>query len=146
MPGRGHLTSPAWLPNDPVSPTLISTMHQILLATLLLGAAFMDLRSRRIPNGLVLSGVALAFTTHAIAMGTGHPPLAGPTWWAPLAGALIGLADVLGFALSGAASGLLALDEPVRLAGSWLRGIGIVVALIAGVVATRESADGHRTR
>jgi len=67
-------------------------------------------------------------------------------WWAPLAGALIGLADVLGFALSGAASGLLALDEPVRLAGSWLRGIGIVVALIAGVVATRESADGHRTR
>lgn len=67
-------------------------MHQILLATLLLGAVVMDLRSRRIPNRLVLTGVALAFSTHAVAMATGHAPLAGPTWWAPLAGLAAGLA------------------------------------------------------
>jgi hypothetical protein len=66
--------------------------------------------------------------------------------WSPLVGALLGLSEVFWFVLGGSVPGLLALDEPVRLAGSWLRATGIVVALIAGVLATRESADGHRPR
>ena len=63
-----------------------------LLAALLLAAVIADLRSRRIPNPLVLTGIALAFAAHALAYGTGTPPLAGPAWWSPLAGLLSGFA------------------------------------------------------
>jgi hypothetical protein len=55
----------------------------------------------------------------------------------------------LGPARTATVAGLLVLDEPLRLAVSWLRGIGVVLALVAGVVAMREGAssgDGHRTR
>ena len=62
------------------------------LAALILGAAVCDLRSRRIPNRLVLLGVGVAFALHACAAITGSPALAGRQWWAPLAGFGTGLA------------------------------------------------------
>lgn len=65
-----------------------------LLAVLLLGAVLTDLHSRRIPNTLVLAGVAFAFIVHTIALGTGTAPLAGSSWWAPLTGLLTGLASL----------------------------------------------------
>ena len=69
-------------------PVIIVT-HTLLVA-LLAAAVLVDLRSRRIPNRLVLSGIALAFIAHAVALITGSVPLAGPDWWAPLAGLLGG--------------------------------------------------------
>ena len=63
-----------------------------LLAAVLLAAVNADLRSRRIPNPVVLTGIALAFIAHAVALGTGTVPLAGPAWWSPLTGLLGGFA------------------------------------------------------
>lgn len=70
-------------------------MTHVLLTALLLSAVIVDLRSRRIPNTLVLTGLVLAFIAHTVALGTGSMPLAGPAWWAPLAGLLTGLASLL---------------------------------------------------
>ena len=63
-----------------------------LLAALLIAAVVTDLRSRRVPNRLVLSGIGLAVATHVVAFGTGAPALAGPAWWSPLAGLATGFA------------------------------------------------------
>jgi prepilin peptidase CpaA len=63
-----------------------------LLAALLAGAVLFDLRSRRIPNRLVVAGIGLALALHAVATITGNPALAGRSWWAPLAGFGAGLA------------------------------------------------------
>jgi len=69
-------------------PFSIPTAAALALAVLLLAAVVMDLRSRRIPNRLVLAGLALAGVSHAAALLSGAAPLAGPAWWAPLAGLL----------------------------------------------------------
>jgi prepilin peptidase CpaA len=61
-----------------------------LLAALLIVAVVTDLRSRRIPNTLVLAGIALAVVSHATAMATGSAPLAGHSWWAPFVGLAAG--------------------------------------------------------
>lgn len=61
------------------------------LAALLLCAVVSDLRSRRVPNTLVLAGIALAFLLHGTAFATATTPLAGPAWWHPLAGLAAGL-------------------------------------------------------
>jgi prepilin peptidase CpaA len=63
----------------------------LLLLALLLVAVTTDLRSRRIPNTLVLTGTTLALASHALVMGHEGVPLAGPAWWAPLAGLITGL-------------------------------------------------------
>ena len=68
----------------------LAVVTNTLLAALLLGAVVADLRSRRIPDRLVLAGLALAFIAHAIAMGTDAMPLAGRAWWAPVAGLFAG--------------------------------------------------------
>ncbi|HKX41603.1 MAG TPA: prepilin peptidase [Burkholderiaceae bacterium] len=65
-------------------------MIHTLLAALLIVALVTDLRSRRIPNKLVLAGMALAVVSHAAAMATGAAPLAGRSWWAPFAGLAAG--------------------------------------------------------
>lgn len=70
-------------------------MTHALLTALLLSAVMVDLRSRRIPNTLVLVGLVLAFILHFISLATGSVPLAGTTWWAPLTGLLAGLAALL---------------------------------------------------
>ena len=61
-----------------------------VLAALLAIAVVSDLRSRRIPNALVLAGIGLAIAIEAIALGTGTVPLAGRDWWSPLAGLATG--------------------------------------------------------
>lgn len=66
-----------------------------LLLALLLAAVATDLRSRRIPNTLVLAGIALALMAHGLALSGIGQPLAGATWWAPLAGLATGLAALM---------------------------------------------------
>jgi len=68
-----------------------TTPTTLLLLALLLVAVTTDLRSRRIPNTLVLTGTTLALASHALVMGHEGVPLAGPNWWAPLAGLATGL-------------------------------------------------------
>jgi prepilin peptidase CpaA len=63
-----------------------------LLAALLVIAVMADLRSRRIPNRIVMVGMGLAMALHTFALATATPSLAGREWWAPLAGLAIGLA------------------------------------------------------
>ena len=74
-------------------PPMASTLT--LLAALLVGAVLTDLRSRRIPNKLVLSGLTAALVLHAFALFAGQPSLAGAAWWSPLAAAATGFALML---------------------------------------------------
>jgi prepilin peptidase CpaA len=60
------------------------------LALLLCLAVASDWRAQRIPNRLVLAGLALAFGLHGAASLTGQTALAGPHLWSPLAGLLAG--------------------------------------------------------
>jgi prepilin peptidase CpaA len=71
-------------------PTSIPTAAALALAVLLLAAVVTDLRSRRIPNLLVLTGLALAAIAHSASLLTGASPLAGAAWWSPLLGLLAG--------------------------------------------------------
>jgi hypothetical protein len=76
-----------------------------------------------VPPGLVLLLVAAAL-------------MANPRWrWAAVVGVLAGLAEVAGFFGSGSAPRLLDLDELGIAASSWLRIVGVAVAVVAGVVA-----------
>ena len=63
-----------------------------LLAALLLAVTFTDLRSRRIPNALVLAGLAAGVACHVLTLAIGSAPLAGSEWWSPLAGLATGFA------------------------------------------------------
>jgi prepilin peptidase CpaA len=60
------------------------------LTALLASAVATDLRSQRIPNRLVLIGLAVAFGFHAWALSTGSTALAGARWWTPVAGIAAG--------------------------------------------------------
>ena len=71
----------------PTPPSLIATA---LLFVLLAAAVATDVRSRRIPNRLVLGGIALAALCHGVAFAAGLPALAGDAAWSPLAGLLAG--------------------------------------------------------
>ena len=62
------------------------------LALLLIVAVGTDLRSHRIPNRLVLTGIGIALGTHFVWAVTGHQAFAGPNWWSPLAGLAAGCA------------------------------------------------------
>jgi prepilin peptidase CpaA len=54
-----------------------------------------DLRSRRIPNAIILIGMLVAFAVHTFALAIAVPPLAGLDWWSPLAGIATGFALML---------------------------------------------------
>ena len=74
----------------------MSTTIFIIGLVLLLGcAAIEDIRSRRIPNLLVMSGVVIAMTLHAWALLQGSGAVAGPEWWSAPAGMGAGLALML---------------------------------------------------
>lgn len=75
--------------------TSIPTAQLIALAALLSWAVATDLKARRIPNTLVLTGLALATVAHGAALATGATALAGAAWWAPLAGLATGFALLL---------------------------------------------------
>lgn len=70
-------------------------MIYAMLIALLIAAVVNDLRSRRIPSALVFTGIAIAFIAHAVLISKGLTSLSGPTWWAPLAGLLTGLATLM---------------------------------------------------
>ncbi|HEY1393296.1 MAG TPA: A24 family peptidase [Methylibium sp.] len=74
----------------------------MLLATLLLAAVATDLRWRRIPNTLVLAGIAAAWILNAAASHSGSAALAGSAWWSSLAGLGLGLVLLLPLYLLGA--------------------------------------------
>ena len=67
----------------------------MVLALLLSVAVVTDLRSRRIPNALVLSGIVAAVLSHAACWLAGSPAFAGPALWSPLAGLASGFALLL---------------------------------------------------
>ena len=74
----------------------LATFAQLLVLALALSLAVVtDLRSRRIPNVLVLSGIAAALISHAASWLTGSPALAGAAVWSPLAGLAAGFALLL---------------------------------------------------
>jgi prepilin peptidase CpaA len=75
--------------------TFVTPLAIVLLTLVLVAAVATDLRSRRIPNTLVLAGLAGAFALHAWAWLLGGAPLAGPRWWSPLAGLATGLAVLM---------------------------------------------------
>ena len=66
------------------------TSTSLVLAGLLVAAVATDLRSRRIPNLLVVTGLSLAAVAHGVALATGGFPMAGKAWWSPLAGLITG--------------------------------------------------------
>jgi prepilin peptidase CpaA len=72
-----------------------SALILCLLLALLACAVATDLRARRIPNRLVLTGLALALAGHGAALVLAAPPLAGAGLAAPLLGTLAGLAALL---------------------------------------------------
>jgi len=65
------------------------------MTALLAMAVVSDLRTRRIPNTLAVTGIGLAFAMHIAAMATGAAALAGPGWWSPFAGLAAGFALLL---------------------------------------------------
>ena len=67
----------------------------LALAALLSFAVATDLKSRRIPNRLVLAGIGLALALHALAWVVGGQGLAGPNPWSPLTGLLAGGATLM---------------------------------------------------
>lgn len=72
-----------------VSPAIVA------LSALLATAVLTDLRSRRIPNTLVATGLVLALGLHALALAGGRPALAGPNPWSPLTGLAVGALALL---------------------------------------------------
>jgi prepilin peptidase CpaA len=75
-------------------PSIIIVTYAVLAALLVI-AVMVDLRSRRIPNRIVLAGIGLAISLHTLALATAAPSLAGREWWAPLAGLATGLAVLM---------------------------------------------------
>jgi hypothetical protein len=87
-----------------------------------------------VPPGLVLlvaAAVLVAFS---------------PWRWAPAAGVLIALFELIGYVASGSTYGLFAVDSLGILVGTWVRGIGIVVALVAGVATVIRSRSPSAVR
>jgi hypothetical protein len=62
--------------------------------------------------------------------------------WAPAVGALVGLAEIIGFVASGSWIGLANIDQIWILVGTWIRGLGIVTAVLAGIVGTATKSVG----
>lgn len=76
------------MPNLPTS-----VVTQVAALALLLAVAVgTDIRSRRIPNLLVLTGITIALGIHFAWIITGQTTFAGPDWWSTLAGLATGFA------------------------------------------------------
>jgi prepilin peptidase CpaA len=70
-------------------------LASVLLATIFLAVIHSDLQCRRIPNHLILKGLALAWGIHGHAAWQSLPALSGHTWWAPAGGMLVGAAALM---------------------------------------------------
>jgi hypothetical protein len=101
------------------------------IAALLTGAAGLVLQKfggvtmPAVPPGLVFLVIAAALMANA-------------RWkWAGIAAILAGGAEIAGFFGSGNAARLVELDQFGAFAGSWIRLAGVVVAVVAGALATK---------
>ena len=65
---------------------------QCALAVLMGCSIASDIKSRRIPNAIVLLGIGIAVSVQGIAVVSGMTSWAGDAWWSPLAGLVTGLA------------------------------------------------------
>ncbi|HEY0454675.1 hypothetical protein [Actinophytocola sp.] len=59
--------------------------------------------------------------------------------WAGFVAILAGLAEIAGFFGSGSATWLTKFDELGKMAGSWLRIVGVITAVVAGVLAVKAA-------
>jgi len=59
--------------------------------------------------------------------------------WAPAVGAFMGLFVTVGFVVSGGPPNLFGRDGTSVLIGTWIQLMGVLTALIAGVIATRAN-------
>jgi hypothetical protein len=59
--------------------------------------------------------------------------------WAPAVGAFMGLFVTVGFVVSGGPPNLFGRDGTSVLIGTWIQMMGVLTALIAGVIATRAN-------
>jgi hypothetical protein len=62
-----------------------------------------------------------------------------PWPWAPGVGAFLGLFVTVGFVASGGPPNLLGRDGTSVAIGTWIQMVGVLTALIAGVIATRAN-------
>jgi hypothetical protein len=63
----------------------------------------------------------------------------GLAWWAPAVGAFMGLFVTVGFVVSGGPPNLVGRDGTSVAIGTWIQMMGVLTALIAGVIATRAN-------
>jgi hypothetical protein len=56
--------------------------------------------------------------------------------WTPAVGALVGLAEIIGIVATGSLADLAEVSPVGVFVGTWIRTLGVVTALIAGVLAT----------
>jgi len=59
--------------------------------------------------------------------------------WAPAVGAFMGLFVTVGFVISGSAPNLLGRDGSTVLVGTWIQMVGVLTALVAGVIAAQAN-------
>jgi prepilin peptidase CpaA len=110
-----------------VSTNLLTHIDVLVLLAVLAAAVTYDVSSRRIPNRLVLAGVAAALALHAGASLAGEAAMAGQHPWSPLSGMLVGAATLLPmYALRACAAGDVKL---MAVVGAFL---GAPTALMAG--------------
>jgi hypothetical protein len=107
------------------------------------------------PRAATVAGLAVGASGIAILWASGvefpiYPPpgivilLAGaifvalaPWRWAPVVGAFLGLFVTVGFVASGGPPNLFGRDGINVAIGTWIQLIGVLTALLAGVIATR---------
>jgi hypothetical protein len=56
--------------------------------------------------------------------------------WTPVVGALVGLAEIIGIVATGSLADLVEVSPVGVFVGTWIRTLGVVIALIAGVLTT----------
>jgi hypothetical protein len=119
------------------------------------GEAMSAQRSWSGPWAATVAGLAVGASGIAILWASGvefpiYPPpgivilLAGaifvalaPWRWAPAVGAFLGLFVTVGFLASGGPPNLVGRDGTSVAIGTWIQLIGVLTALVAGVIATR---------
>jgi hypothetical protein len=102
--------------------------------------------------GLVTGAVGIAILWAAGVQFPIYPPpgivilLAGaifvalaPWPWAPGVGAFLGLFVTVGFLISGGPPNLVGRDGTSVAVGTWIQMVGVLTALLAGVIATRAN-------
>lgn len=104
-----------------------------MLALWLGAALWTDLRQRRIPNRLIVSGLAVALALHMGLWLSGRPSLAGGSFWAPWLGLLVGAGALLpGYWRAGLGAGDVKL---MALVGAFLGPVSALWAALFAMVA-----------